>query len=74
MNAIIAGLVVNILGLIVPIVQNMEFLIRNEMVLSYLGSEPFDTFLNIIAIVINIIIGIVNIFWPIANLHLFGRL
>lgn len=75
LNAIVAGIVVNILSLIVPIVENIEFMVRNEMVLTYLGSEPFDNFLNIIATIINLIIGILTLFWfyrASKNIHAFG--
>lgn len=75
LNAIVAGIVVNILSLIVPIIQNIEFLVRNEMVLTYLGSEPFDAFLNVIATIINFVIGVVTLFWFYSankNIHSFG--
>jgi len=75
LNTIAALIVINILYLIVPIFQNLEYLIRGTMAITAIWSESFDYFLGIILGVIAFISTILTLIWfykTNRNIHAFG--
>ena len=75
LNSIAALIIINILSLIVPIFQNLEYLIRGAIEITFLWSEQFDFFLGVIAGVISLISIIVTLLWfyrATNNIHAFG--
>jgi hypothetical protein len=75
LNSIVALIIINILNLILPILQVLEYLIRGVITIGFLWSREFDFFLGLIAGVIGFTSIIVTLLWfyrATDNIHAFG--
>lgn len=75
LNTLVASIVVNILSLIVPVFQNLEYLMRGALEITAGWTGSFDFFLGPIAGVIDFISSILTLFWFYRanyNTHVFG--